>query len=174
MDLVDVGDGTYGINHLTIHSWNSNTRLKIGKYCSIADSVHIFLGSNHNIGAVSTYPFGTSNELLGPREGHPKSNGDINIGNDVWIGSHVSIMSGITIGDGAVIAAFSHVVKDIQPYEIVGGNPARHIRMRFDPETIEKLIQIKWWDWETSEIMVNRDVLTSGPEKFLSKNLRPE
>lgn len=175
MNLVDAGYGTYGIEHLIVHSWDSNTRLKIGKYCSIADSVHIFLGGNHDVSALSTYPFGiTDQELIGPREGHPKSNGDINIGNDVWIGSNASIMSGITIGDGAVIAAFSHVVKDVQPYEIVGGNPAKHIKMRFDPETIKSLLQVKWWDWETSKVMNNRDALTSSPTEYLSKHPRPE
>lgn len=172
MELVDVGYGTYGANHLIIHSWDSNTKIKIGKYCSIADSIHIFLGGNHDIAAVSTYPFGSKgDELVGPREGHPKSNGDIKIGNDVWIGSNVSIMSGITIGDGAVIAAFSHVVKDVQPYEIVGGNPAKQIRMRFDQETIDKLMRIKWWDWEESKIIVSRDELTSKPTEFLLKHL---
>lgn len=168
--VVDVGEGTYGENHLIIHKWNSKTKIKIGKYCSIADSVHIFLGGNHDISAVSTYPFGTtSEELIGPREGHPKSNGDISIGNDVWIGSHVSIMSGIVIGDGAVIAAFSHVVKDVLPYEVVGGNPARHIKMRFDAESVEKLLKVRWWDWEKSEIRHNRDLLTSNPGKFFSE-----
>jgi len=173
MDLTEIGYGTYGSQHLIIHRWNSLNRLKIGKYCSIADSIHIFLGGNHDISAVSTYPFGTdAEELIGPREGHPKSNGDINIGNDVWIASNVSIMSGIKIGDGAVIAAFSHVVKDVKPYEVVGGNPAKHISFRVPEEDIEELIKIAWWDWPKKKILSNRELLVSAYSKDTIGQLR--
>lgn len=165
-NLVEVGFGTYGVEHLNVHSWDELTKIKIGKYCSIADSVHVFLGGNHDISRVSTFPFGCSESLIGPRAGHPRTGGDINIGNDCWIGSHVSIMSGVTIADGAVIAAFSHVVKDVLPYEVVGGNPAKHIKMRFDSEIVEKLLSIKWWNWEITEVVAKRDLLTSTPEKF--------
>jgi acetyltransferase-like isoleucine patch superfamily enzyme len=164
--LVDAGYGTYGIEHLQIHSWDNKTKFKIGKYCSIADEVHIFLGGNHDISRITTYPFGVGAELIGPRSGHPLSNGNIVIGNDVWIGSHASIMSGVHIGDGAVIAAFSHVVKSVQPYEVVGGNPARHIKYRFTERQIEELLEIKWWDWPVKKILAERDFLTA---RFLEK-----
>jgi|LakMenE18May11ns_1017448.scaffolds.fasta_scaffold9790973_2 acetyltransferase-like isoleucine patch superfamily enzyme len=154
------------MEHLQIHSWDEKTRIKIGKYCSIADEVHIFLGGNHDVSRVSTYPFGSDDTLIGPRNGHPLSNGDIIIGNDVWIGSHVSIMSGVNVGDGAVIAAFSHVVKDIQPYEVVGGNPARHIKYRFTETQIQKLLEIRWWDLPVKKVLSKRDVLTGGNLAF--------
>lgn len=151
---------------MIIHSWDAKTKLKIGKFCSIADSVHVFLGGNHNISALSTYPFGvTGQELTSPREGHPKSNGNIVIGNDVWIASHVSIMSGITIGDGAVIAAFSHVIKDVKPYEVVGGNPAKHIRFRVPEEDIPDLLRLSWWNWPIEKIMAHREILVSNYSK---------
>jgi acetyltransferase-like isoleucine patch superfamily enzyme len=159
---VEVGYGTYGIENLQIHSWDKKTKLRIGKYCSIADEVHVFLGGNHDISRVSTYPFGAGDDLIGPREGHPLSNGNIEIGNDVWIGSHASIMSGVTVGDGAVIAAFSHVVKDAQPYSVVGGNPAKHIKYRFTETQIEELLKIKWWDWPIKKVMAKRDFLASA------------
>ena len=158
---VEVGYGTYGIENLQIHSWYKTTKLRIGKYCSIADEVHVFLGGNHDISRVSTYPFGAGDVLIGPREGHPLSNGNIEIGNDVWIGSHANIMSGVTVGDGAVIAAFSHVVRDVQPYSVVGGNPAKQIKYRFTETQIEELLKIKWWDWQIKKVMANRDFLAS-------------
>jgi acetyltransferase-like isoleucine patch superfamily enzyme len=170
--LILVGFGTYGAENLILHSWDQTTKIKIANFCSIADNVQVYLGGNHNTKLISTYPFGTGNELIGPRSGHPLSNGDINIGNDVWIGSHASIMSGVTIGDGAVIAAHSHVVKDVSPYEIVGGNPAQHIRFRFSPNIIEKLIQVRWWDLPAQEIYQYRDLLTSTPTMELLEKLK--
>ncbi len=161
IELVESGYGTYGLGHLKIHFWDHSTKLRIGKFCSLADEIHIFLGGNHNLARISTYPFGIEEELIGPRPGHPLSNGDIEIGNDVWIGSHVSIMSGVKIGDGAVVAAFSHVVKDVEPYEVVGGNPARHIKFRFSQEQIEKLLAESWWNWPLDQIKEKRDYLTS-------------
>lgn len=166
-NLVSVGFGSYGSENLIVHSWDQSTKCNIGKYCSIADNVNLYLGGNHNTNLISTYPFGTSNELIGHRPGHPLSNGDINVGNDVWIGSHASIMSGVTIGDGAVIAAHSHVVKDVRPYEIVGGNPAQHIRFRFTTDLIERLVQVRWWNLPESEVHKYRDLLTTIPNKDL-------
>jgi acetyltransferase-like isoleucine patch superfamily enzyme len=81
--------------------------------------------------------------------------GDVVIGNDVWIGDNVTIMSGVTVGDGAIIAAYSHIVKDVEPYSVVGGNPGKFIRYRFRKDQIEKLLQIKWWDWEEKDKQVS-------------------
>lgn len=171
-NLVTLGYGTYGAENLLVHSWDQKTKCMIGKFCSLADNINVYLGGNHNTSFISTYPFGTGVELIGHREGHPLSNGDINIGNDVWIGSHASIMSGVTIGDGAVIAAHSHVVKDMRPYEIVGGNPAKHIRFRFSDVEIELLLQIRWWELPEDEVFKYRDLLTSKPNaRLLKKNL---
>lgn len=165
--LVSVGVGTYGADNLIIHKWDTNTRLVIGKYCSIADNISVYLGGNHNYHNISTFPFGSGDSLIGERIGHPCSNGDILIGNDVWIGSNASVMSGIVIGDGAVIAAHSHVVKDVRPYEIVGGNPARHIKYRFSSEVIDRLLNIRWWDLPETEILKIRDLLAdNNKQKF--------
>lgn len=127
-----IGEYTYG--KPTIHWWRPDTRLVIGRYCSNAGSVNLFLGGNHRTEWVTTYPF---SDLVGAWPsargigGTPWSKGNILIGNDVWIGSLATIMSGITIGDGAVIGAHSVVTKDVQPYAVVAGNPAKLIRYRF-------------------------------------------
>jgi acetyltransferase-like isoleucine patch superfamily enzyme len=164
--LITAGRETYGLEHIHVHAWNQENRLKVGSFTSIAVNLHVYLGGNHNLERISTFPFGAKEHalMIGPRDGHPVSNGDVIIGNDVWVGSCVTIMSGVEIGDGAVIAANSHVVKNVAPYEIVGGNPARHIRFRFNNQIIEKLLEIKWWDWDLNLIMSERDFLTSIPD----------
>ena len=147
--------GKYTYGEPIIHWKNNNAKLVIGSFCSIADNVNIWLGGNHRTDWVTTYPFGhihqnNFNKFNG--EGHPSTKGDVIIGNDIWIGSNVTIMSGVTIGDGTVIANNSHVVKNVEPYSLVGGNPAKLIKYRFTKEQIEKLLEIKWWDWDDSKI----------------------
>jgi len=146
------GKHTYGTPN--IYYWEQ-ANLTVGKFCSIASNVNIYLGGNHRCDWVTTYPFGhvhpnTFNNFNG--EGHPSTKGDVIIGNDVWISSNVTIMSGVTIGDGAVIAHNSHVIKNVEPYSLVGGNPAKIIKYRFTPEQIEKLLEIKWWEWDDEKI----------------------
>ena len=147
------GKFTYG--GPSIHFKNDNSKLRLGNFCSIAQNVNIYLGGNHRTDWVTTYPFGhihecTFNNFNGT--GHPSTKGDVIIGNDVWIGNNVTIMSGITIGDGSVIANNSHVVKDVEPYSLVGGNPAKLIKYRFDKQQIDKLLEIKWWNWNDEKI----------------------
>lgn len=164
--LIEVGENTYGIEHLSIHSWNSDAKLIIGRYCSIADSVHVFLGGNHRLDWTTTYPFAdetSDGSIRGNRTGHPATKGNVVIGNDVWIGSHASVMSGIKIGNGAAIAAYSHVVNDVPPYALVGGNPARVIRFRFPESTINRLLQIAWWNWPQRVVTGNSDFLCCPP-----------
>lgn len=143
------GKYTYGD---PIINWeNPDAQLVVGNFCSIAGNVNIYLGGNHRTDWVTTYPFGHIYEdtfTVFDGVGHPSTKGDVIIGNDVWIGSNVTIMSGVTIGDGVVIANNSHVVKNVEPYSLVGGNPAKLIKYRFTPEQIEKLLEIKWWFWE--------------------------
>ena len=148
---MSIGKYSYGNPIVQSYSFNNDSKLKVGKFCSIANNAIIHLGGNHRKDWVTTYPFGHVNQHVFNNFkgiGHPSTKGDVIIGNDVWIGSNATIMSGVTIGDGAIIANNSHVVKDVYPYSIVGGNPSRLIKYRFTQIQIEKLLQIKWWDWD--------------------------
>lgn len=145
-----IGRGTYG--NPKIHSWGEGTHLEIGAYTSIADGVQIFLGGEHRVDWITTYPFNVFWESARRIAGHPQSKGDVIIGNDVWIAADAMILSGVRVGDGAVIAAGSVVAKDIPPYAIVAGNPAKIIRMRFDEATIARLIDIAWWNWDHARL----------------------
>ena len=151
-----IGDFTYGKPNII--KYDNTTQLTIGKYTSIADNVTILLGGEHRMDWVTTYPFNIFDREAMHIEGHPSSKGNIIIGNDVWIGYNCTILSGVTIGDGAVIAANTLVHKDIQPYEVVGGNPMKHIKYRFDINTIEELMILKWWNCEHSLILNNIDL----------------
>lgn len=146
----EIGRHTYG--DPKISSWKDGTQLTIGAFCSIAKGVHIFLGGEHRVEWVTTYPFTHLWESGRKFSGHPKSRGDVIIGNDVWIGAKVMIMSGVTIGDGAVVGANSVVTKGIEPYAICAGNPAQLIRKRFDDKIIQELLEIRWWDFKDPEI----------------------
>jgi acetyltransferase-like isoleucine patch superfamily enzyme len=156
-------------------SWRQ-ANLTIGNFCSIGGNVNIYLGGNHRIDWVSTYPFGhihqnTFDNFKG--EGHPSTKGDVIIGNDVWIGDNVTIMSGVTIGDGVVIANNSHVIKDIEPYSLVGGNPAKLIKYRFTHEQIKKLLEIKWWFWDDEKINIFSPLLCNPDiDKFINEALK--
>lgn len=160
---MEVGKHTYGTQNIKIVRPQSN--LKIGKFCSIAANLTIWLGGNHRVDWITTYPFGhirqnTFNKFNG--DGHPKTNGDVIIGNDVWIGNNVTIMSGVKIGDGAVIANNSHVIEEVEPYSMVGGNPAKLYYYRFNEETIGKLLELKWWDFDDDIINEISPILCSG------------
>ena len=144
-----IGRATYG--RPRIFSYPNDAGLTIGAFCSIAEGVAIFLGGEHHPEWVSTYPFGA----LWPEHEHPeqpKSRGDVVIGNDVWIGREAMIMSGVTVGDGAVIGARALVAKDVPPYGIVGGNPAKLIRQRFPDDIVARLLALRWWDWPDERI----------------------
>ena len=153
--------------------WGSEeSTLTVGNFCSIASGVRVFLGGNHRTDWITTYPFGhvhtnVFNTFNGI--GHPSTNGSVIIGNDVWIGSSVTIMSGVTIGDGAVIACNSHVCKNVEPYSITGGNPAKHIKYRFTSEQIESLLNIKWWYWDDEKINSKLNLLCdSNIDNFIN------
>ena len=146
-DDVTIGEYSYGMPY--IKKWTETAEsVVIGKFCSIAENVEILLGENHRLDWVTTFPFNTFLQDYAYIEGHPMSKGDVVIGNDVWIGAGVRILSGVTIGDGAVLAASALITKDVEPYTIVGGVPAHMIKKRFSDEIIERLLEIKWWDWD--------------------------
>ncbi len=160
---IDVGDWTYGRPKLRFPE--SGTGLVIGRYGSIADGVEILLGGNHRTDWVTTYPFPALPGLWPEAENmtdFSRSRGDIVIGHDVWIGSQAMVLSGITIGTGAVIAARAVVTRDVPPYAIVAGNPARVVRERFDAATVEALLESRWWDLPRTEIVRLLPLLMSG------------
>ena len=169
-----VGDFTYYDDFNTVENFERNVRyhfdfvgdkLTIGKFCMIASDVTFIMnGANHLTDAVSTYPFGIfGHGWEQAMEGrHYPQKGDTHIGNDVWIGYKATIMAGVTIGDGAIIAANSTVTKDVAPYAIVGGNPAAEIRRRFSDDKIQKLLEMKWWDWPVEKITKHVQLLTSN------------
>ncbi|WP_295723531.1 CatB-related O-acetyltransferase [uncultured Methanobrevibacter sp.] len=141
---VEIGDFTRIPKNFNFKWACPNNKLKIGKFCSISDDVTVFGGcEKHRMDSASTFTFNP----------HKYFKGDGVIGNDVWIGKSVTIMSGITIGDGAVIGTNSLVTTDVPPYAVVGGVPAKIIRYRFDDETIDRLIKLKWWDWDLDKIV---------------------
>lgn len=132
-------------------------RLYIGKFCAIASGVQFIMGSaNHRTGSISTYPFhvfgGAWAENTPPHLTQLPFKGDTVIGNDVWIGRESVIMPGVTIGDGAIVAACSVVTRDVEPYTLVGGNPARFIKNRFDAQLTELLLKLRWWDFAPEKL----------------------
>ncbi|MEY4984661.1 MAG: hypothetical protein RIR62_2927 [Pseudomonadota bacterium] len=164
---IEVGRFTYGHHRMAVREWGEGASLTIGAFCSIADGLTVMLGGNHRTDWVTTFPFGHifEGELGGGGiVGHPVTNGDVRIGNDVWIGANATIMSGIRIGNGAVIAANSTVVKDVGPYEVWGGNPARRIRQRFPDEVIAALEELKWWDWDVAVVRALAPQLSQAPD----------
>lgn len=168
------GRHSYNISSVNVLYWGlSQYDAYIGNFCSIAENCNILVGGGHRTDWVTTFPFPCLSQWRNENspsvaDGQP-SKGDVNIGNDVWIGMNVTIMSGVTIGNGSVIAANSHVHKDVPSYAIVGGNPAKLISMRFDNNTIERLENLKWWNWNDKKILENVNLLCcNDPEKILT------
>lgn len=161
-NLLEVGRFTYG--EPSIIGYHSHQGVKIGSFCSIANGVTIIAGGRHLLSAKSTYPF----NLMFEEDNlpwHEESRGSVVIGNDVWIGQGVTICDGVKIGDGAVIGSMAVVTKDVEPYAIVGGNPAKLIRMRFDGDKIKELLEMKWWDKPLEEIRTIAKDLMESQEK---------
>jgi len=167
-----IGDYTYYDDFEDVAKFENNVRylfefsrdkLIIGKFCQIASGVTFIMnGGNHLVESLSSYPFsifgGAWEEAMDGKE-YPFK-GDTIVGNDVWLGYNATILAGVKIGDGVIVAANSTVTKDIEPYSIVGGNLAKLIRKRFDENTTAKLLALKWWDWDIDRITKNINVLT--------------
>lgn len=172
--------GDYTMYHDTLHDpkeFETNNvlyqypinrdKLKIGKFCSIAcGTKFLFNSANHALDSLSTYPFPLFFEEWNLEKEKVTdawdNRGDIVIGNDVWIGYEAVILSGVTIGDGAIIGTRAVVTKAVPPYTIVGGVPAKPIRKRFDEKVIEELLKIKWWDWTEEKIARNIENIKTG------------
>ena len=171
---IEVGDYTYYDDFEDVANFEKNVKyhydflgdkLIIGKFCMIASGVRFIMnGANHKMDGITAYPFnifGKDWKRVEPELSDLPFKGDTVIGNDVWIGSSATIMPGVKMGDGAIIATNATVVNDVAPYTIVGGNPAREIRKRFSTEKIAELLALKWWDWDIKKITENLEFLTS-------------
>jgi Acetyltransferase (isoleucine patch superfamily) len=170
---VTIGEGSYGEPRLFEYGLDS-TCVAIGNYTSIARDSVFLLGGNHRIDTVTTYPLRIQLGLTGAGEdGQPWSKGDIVIGSDVWIGARAIILSGVTIGHGAVIGAGAVVGKDVRPYAVVVGNPAKELKRRFSDEQCEALLEIAWWNWTRADIVAATPDLAGGSiEDFIDKHPR--
>jgi virginiamycin A acetyltransferase len=176
---VIVGEYTYYDDPEDVYNFEKNIhylydfmqdKLVIGKFCQIATGVRFIMnGANHAMEGVSTYPFKVFGKSWGNVSMNAISKGDTIVGHDVWIGNSATLMPGITVGDGAIIGTNSLVTKDVAPYSIVGGNPAKIIRKRFADETIEFLLTLQWWHWTPEKITENLAAITTGDIDTLRK-----
>jgi acetyltransferase-like isoleucine patch superfamily enzyme len=156
-----IGPHTYGEFRINFGR-GERARVDIGDYCSIAYGVKFVVGGNHRPDWVSTFPFRVLWGMPGAwTDGHPRPEADIAVGNDVWIGSEALILPGIKIGDGAVIATRAVVTRDVRPYSIVAGVPAREVRRRFSDDQVDGLLRMRWWDWPEERIKAHVDLLSS-------------
>ena len=175
-----VGDFTYIADsefesHVTHHYDFIGDKLIIGKFCQIAAGVEFVMnGANHQMNAVSTFPFYTLEgwEMKPPAASDMPFKGDTVIGNDVWIGQNATILPGVHIGDGAIVGANSVVASDVEPYSIVVGNPAKLIRYRFDGELTSLLLKFKWWDKPVEEINALIPLLTNSDLEFVKGKIK--
>ncbi|EHL29757.1 CatB-related O-acetyltransferase [Legionella drancourtii] len=172
-----VGDFTYYDDPENIRNFEKNVlyhfdfigdKLILGKFCQIATSVKFVMnGGNHDLNGFSSFPFVIFKSQWPEIPFEPHCKKDTVIGNDVWIGYDATIMLGVTIGDGAIIGTRAVVTKDVAPYEIVGGNPARVIRKRFDEETIDFLLKLQWWNWPIEKIREHVLAIMNGNKMAL-------
>lgn len=163
-------------NNVLYHYPINHDKLQIGKFCSIAcGAKFLFNSANHTLSSLSTYPFPLFFEEWGLEKKDVTNawdnKGDIIIGNDVWIGYEAVILAGVTIGDGAIIGTHAVVTKDVPPYTIVGGVPAKPIKKRFSEETISALLEIQWWNWSEKRIAKNIGAIQSGNIEQLKQSM---
>lgn len=178
---IEVGVYTYYDDFENVENFEKNVKyhfdfvgdkLIIGKFCMLASDVTFIMnGANHLVDCVTSYPFA----IFGQDWQHAMNNksypskGDTIVGNDVWIGYRATIMPGVRIGDGSIVATNSMVTKNVEPYSIVGGNPATEIRKRFTDDAIKFLLELKWWDWPVDKITRNLHRLTGNDISELKK-----
>ncbi len=167
----EVGKWSYG--NARVYDWYDGTKLRIGNFCSIHPTTNILLGGEHNPSYVTTHPIDIWLNPGGTKMKtpvFPTSKGDVVIGHDVFVGIGSTILSGVTIGDGAVLAAGSMVYRDVPPYAIVAGNPAKVVKYRFEPDIIARLEKLEWWHWPDEKIRGAQSLmLSSRVEEFLDR-----
>lgn len=154
-DVVHIGPHSYTNQGLNLDWWGGTARLRIGSYCSVADGVKFFLSYGHRIDWITSYPFAGGDDFwLAGRtiENGMVSKGDITLGSDVWVGNGACILSGVTLGHGAIVGTASVVTKDVPAFAFVAGNPARVVRYRFSEEEITDLLALGWWDWPEHKV----------------------
>ena len=166
-----IGKHTYGHPIIEVYR-GSEAKVIIGSYCSIGPRVRIITGGEHPADRVSTFPFRIKFDMPNAhKDGFPCTKGDVVIGNDVWLASDVTILSGVHIADGAVIMAGAVVTRDVKPYAIVGGVPARTVCMRLPESQIEALLEIKWWDWPEEKVCQEIPLLAgSQVDEFIERH----
>jgi acetyltransferase-like isoleucine patch superfamily enzyme len=162
-----VGVGTYGIPEVL--EFGDDTILRVGNYTSIAEGVRILLGGEHRTDWLTTYPFPAMIDEVRDIKDYAPSKGDVVIGSDCWICADSMILSGVTIGHGAIVAAGAMVTRDVPPFAVVGGNPCKFIRWRFEEPVRELLLQAAWWDWPVEEVKyVARTLCSADMDAFLA------
>lgn len=165
---IAIGRGTYGVSRNTFHGLSPKAPVEIGNFCSIATDARIFCQAGHPTHLPSTFPFRTL--MTNPAGGNQDAvtRGPVRIGHDVWIGAAALVLDGVTIGTGAVVAAGAVVTRDVPPYAIVAGNPARIIRHRFPPEIVAELLEIAWWEWPDEKIRAFEPHFYGDIESFVA------
>lgn len=184
--FIEIGDYTYYDDPEDAEHFERNVlyhfpfigdRLIIGKFCALARGVRFIMnGANHKLSGISTYPFqifGQGWEVAAPAPGEMPHKGDTVVGNDVWMGYEALVMPGVHIGHGAIVAARSVVTADVPPYGVVGGNPARLLKTRFDGATVQRLLEIAWWDWPIAEITRHLPLIVAGNVDALARAAPP-
>lgn len=167
---VTVGAHTYGYDRTTFVTIPQGGQISIGGYCSIARGVRILGRSEHPMDLVSTYPLRTALTRNDGKIYDDYSKGPTRIGNDVWLGLECVILSGVNVGDGAVVGARAVVTSEVPPYAIVAGNPARIVRYRFSPEQIKELLRIAWWNWSEQKVRQYESDFYGDIDSFLKKH----
>lgn len=165
-----VGVGTYGIPE--VFEFGDDTVLRIGSYTSIAAGVRVLLGGEHRTDWLTTYPFPAMMKGLEDIKDYAPSKGDVVIGSDCWICAGAMILSGVTIGHGSIVAAGAVVTRDVAPFSVVGGNPCKFIRWRFDDEIRQLLLDAAWWDWPMDEVKALARTLSSDDLPALLEYIR--
>lgn len=168
-DYVSIGRGTYGLDRNSFAGLSPDCPVSIGHYCSFGPEIMIFCKTDHRVDLPSTYPIRTLLSEPGKGNRDAITRGPITIGNDVWIGARAMILSGVTIGDGAVIGAGAVVSRDVAPFTVNAGVPARQIRNRFTPAQAAALAEIAWWNWPEERIKQQAELFYGDVDSFIAK-----